>query len=128
MPQASESRDQRKFRRYSVNLPCTVKPKKVRRGTERAALQTKTLDVSQGGLFFTAKADFKIGTKIECTLRLPIKTARNTPVTIHCRGEIVRVVPLESGAIGVGATIKSFKFSNPAQLRIPSKFSDSLEK
>ena len=120
MHQASASKDQRRFRRYSVNLPCTVKPKKARRGADRAALYTKTLDVSQGGLFFTAKADFKIGTRIECTLRLPIKSSRNTPVTIHCRGEIVRVVPLDSGAIGVGATIKSFKFSNPAQLQIPS--------
>src|SRR3972149_3050043 len=100
MHQLSESRDQRKFRRYLVNLPCTVKSKKVRRGAERTALQTKTLDVSQGGLFFAAKSDFKIGTQIECTIRLPIKSSGNNPVTIHCRGEIIRVVPLAAGAIG----------------------------
>ena len=116
MPQVSESRDQRQFRRYSVTFPCTVNTKKVRRGAERTVLQTETLDVSAGGLFFTAKADFKIGTKIECTLRLPIKSSRDNPVTIHCRGEIVRVVPLLAGAIGVGATINSVKFANPTQL------------
>ena len=120
MPQVSGSRDQRRFQRYSVNFPCAVKTKRVRRGSEPPVLQTETLDVSAGGLFFTAKADFEIGTKIECTLRLPIKSTRNNPVTIHCRGEIVRVVSLPAGAIGVGATIHSVKFANPARSKIQS--------
>ena len=117
MPQVSESRDQRQFRRYSVNFPCTVKAKRVRRGAEPALLRTETLDVSAGGLFFTAKADLKIGTKIECTLRLPIKSSRDNPVTIHCRGKIVRLVSLPAGAIGVGAAIHSVRFVNPTQLQ-----------
>ena len=119
MPQVSKATDQRRSRRYSVSFPCTVKTtKKISRGAERRVLHTQTLDVSAGGLFFTAKAGFKVGAKIECTLRLPIKSSRDGPLTIHCRGEIVRVVSLPEGAIGVGAAIHSVKFINPTESKV----------
>lgn len=120
MPQVSESRDQRRFRRYSVSFPCTIKPKKTRRGLEQPALQTRTRDVSVGGLFFTVKRGLKVGTEIECTIRLLTKSSRNAPVAIHCRGKIVRIVRQDGSTIGVGATIDSFRFIDSPTFPMPS--------
>ena len=73
-------------------------------------LQSETADVSKGGLFFAASADWKVGTEIECELRLPVMIFAGRPVGIRCRGTIARVVPQEEGRVGVGATITHYEF------------------
>ena len=113
--QVIESKDKRRFQRYPVNLACSIEPRTVRDRAGPATVQTQTKDMSAGGLFFIATADFKVGTKIVCTIQLPIKSARDNVLMIHCRGEIVRVVPLSQGGIGFGATIDSFKFVDSTQ-------------
>ena len=120
MPQVSESKDQRKFRRYAVNFPCTVRPKKTRRGVDRPILQTETRDVSVGGLFFTVKRGLEVGTEIECTIQLPTKSSWNTPGAIYCQGKIVRIVRLGRGAMGIGATIDTFRLTPSAEFPIRS--------
>ena len=104
------SPDQRRFRRYGMKLPCRVNPRASRKSAVLPHLEVETLDVSGGGLFFVAPAEWTVGTAIELELDLPAHVVR-TPVRIRCRGTITRVVPQEEGRIGIGATIEHYKIS-----------------
>ena len=109
--------DQRRFHRYWVNFPCTVRPVHKRKGFKSSwgtatAIEAETKDVSTGGLYFEASSDWKVGTEIECLLHLPVKAFGGQPVAIRCRGKIARVTQKEPGSIGVGATIEQFKFQH----------------
>ena len=107
--------DQRRFHRYGVNFPCTVrsaKKLKSHKAPVETAIEAETKDVSIGGLYFEASADWKVGTEIECLLYLPVKALGGQPVAIRCRGEIARVTQKAPGSIGVGATIKRFEFQH----------------
>lgn len=104
------SPDQRRFRRYDMKLPCRVKPRASRKSPILPEFAVETLDVSGGGLFFLASAQWTIGTAIEFQFDLPADAGRR-PVGIRCRGTITRVVPQEGGRIGIGATIDHFKIS-----------------
>ncbi len=106
----AKAEEQRRFRRYAVNFPCLVKPRGAREAAVLPELQSETYDVSRGGLFFVASADWKVGTAIECELRLPVNASAGRPVGIRCGGTIARVVPQEEGRVGVGATIKHYEF------------------
>ncbi len=109
------SKDNRRFRRYGVRFPCTVKTKEGRKQRPGPELTVATEDVSRGGFFFITATALKVGTEIECTLQLPIKSLGKEPVTIRCRGEIARIIPMEGGKVGIGATIDSFEFVNSAK-------------
>ena len=104
------SRDQRRFRRYGVKLPCRVKPRALHKRAMLPELEVETLDVSRGGLFFVASAALTTGTAIEIELDLPALLVPR-PARIRCRGTITRVVPQEDGRIGIGATIDYYKIS-----------------
>ena len=93
-----------------MKLPCRVKPRASRKSAALPELETETVDVSGGGLFFLASAQWTIGTAIEFDLDLPAHVGRS-PVGIRCRGIISRVIPQEGGRIGVGATIDHYKIS-----------------
>jgi len=112
MQQSHGEIDRRRFRRYVVNFPCTVRPAKKRKSHEapvETAIEAETKDVSTRGLYFEASADWKVGTEIECLLHLPVK-AFGRPVAIRCRGKITRVTQKAPGSIGVGATIEQSEF------------------
>ena len=102
--------DQRRFRRYAVNFPCVVKPRKRRKSTEASELHAETQDVSSGGIFFVASAEWQIGTEIECELRLPVKAFGGRPIGILCRGKVARIVKADDNRVGVGATIDHYEF------------------
>jgi hypothetical protein len=104
------SPNQRRFRRYGMKLPCRVKPRVSGNSPVLPELAVETLDVSGGGLFFLASAQWTIGTAIEFELDLPADIGRR-PVGIRCRGTITRVVPQEGGRTGIGATIDHYKIS-----------------
>ena len=117
MQQSHGEIDQRRFHRYGVNFPCTVRPVHKRKGSKSPVetapvIEAETKDVSTGGLYFEASADWKVGTEIECMLRLPVKAFGGQPVAIRCRGKISRVTKKDSGSIGVGATIEHFEFQH----------------
>ncbi len=117
MQQSHGEIDHRRFHRYGVNFPCTVRTVHKRKGSKSpvetaTAIEAETKDVSTGGLYFEASADWKVGTEIECMLRLPVKAFGGQPVAIRCRGKIARVTKKDSGSIGVGATIKQFAFQH----------------
>lgn len=104
------SPNQRRFRRYGVKLPCRIKPRASRKSAVRPETEVETLDVSRGGLFFLASAEWTIGTAIEFELDLPALVV-GKPLRIRCRGTITRVVPQEEGRMGIGATIDHYEYS-----------------
>ncbi|MEE8176516.1 MAG: PilZ domain-containing protein [Acidobacteriota bacterium] len=100
----------RKSHRYLVNFPCSVKRSRGSKEPEETAIPADTKDVSTGGIYFEASANWQLGTEIECVLRLPVKAFGGRPVGIRCRGKIVRVDHPGSDTVGVGATIEHFEF------------------
>jgi hypothetical protein len=109
MPASTE----RRFRRFSVNVPCYVKPSKTRHGSKATVIPAETTDISRGGLCLVANADWKIGTEFECVLHLPVEPSPKKPIEIQCYGRIVRVVHRAQGGIEVGATIDRFSYPSP---------------
>ena len=113
MQQSHGEIDQRRFHRYAVNFPCMVRPAKKRKSHKapvETAIEAETKDVSTGGLYFEASADWKVGTEIECLLHLPAKVTGRQLISIRCRGKIARVTQKAPGIIGVGATIEQSEF------------------
>lgn len=103
-------REQRRFRRFAVTLPCKVKPRSRRKVSAESGLDVRTQDISRGGFYFTASAGWEIGATLECTIQLPVEVFGTQAVAIRCRGKVARIIPLDKGGIGVGATIESFRF------------------
>ena len=66
--------------------------------------------MSSGGFFLVTSEEWKLGAEIECELQLPMKAFGGRPVGIRCRGKVARIVPQESGRIGIGATIDQYEF------------------
>ncbi len=117
MQQSHGEIDQRRFHRYGVSFPCTVRLVRNHEGSKSpmetaTAIEAETKDVSTGGLYFEASADWKVGTEIECLLHLPARVFGRQPVAIRCRGKITRVSKKDPGSIGVGATIEQFEFQH----------------
>ena len=104
------SPDQRRFRRYGVKIPCRVRRRLPRSSALPPEFEVQTLNVSRGGLFFLASAEWTIGMAIEFELDLPALVVRR-PVKIQCRGTIARVLPQGDGRMGIGATIEHYKIS-----------------
>lgn len=109
-PGAISSAEQRRFKRFGVKLPCRVKPRPGRKGPAVPEMTVETQDVSRGGIFFVASTDLVIGSIIEVELDLPASIT-GTQGRIRCRGTVARVVPQQSGRIGIGATIDHYRIS-----------------
>jgi hypothetical protein len=106
--------ERRRFRRYAVSFPCLVKTLSKRKGQSSLELETETRDMSKGGFFFVVPAGRKLPDKIECLVRLPIKTPAGKTVAIRCRGKVVRTTHQDSGSLGVAASIEQFEFTHLA--------------
>ena len=104
---AVPGKEQRRFRRYSVNFPCEIKP--VKQPTPRR-VTTHTQDVSCGGLYFSVPGEWEVGMPIEFMLHLPLKAMGRRPVALRCQGKVTRVVEQEEQRRGIGATIERFEF------------------
>lgn len=100
-------REQRRFRRYSVNFPCEIRPTKQ---SGKRMVSTTTQDVSCGGLYFSVPAEWEVGTPVEFVLHLPLKATGSKPVALRCQGKVARVVAQDEQRVGVGATIERFEF------------------
>ena len=103
-------KEQRRFRRYSVNFPCEIKPGKQAAKQAGKRISTHTQDVSCGGLYFSAPAEWKIGTPVEFVLHLPLMAMGRRPVALRCQGKVARIVEQEEERFGVGVTIERFEF------------------
>ena len=100
--------EQRRFRRYSVNFPCEIKP--VKRAASAKRVTTTTKDVSCGGLSFSVPGKWEVGAPIEFLLQLPLKAMGTKPVALRCQGKVARVTDQDDQRVGIGATIERFEF------------------
>ena len=92
---------QRRFRRYGIKLPCRVKPRVSRKSAVLPELEVETLDVSGGGLFFLASAEWTVGTAIELELDLPAPVVR-TPSRFDAGAPSPASSRKKGGALALG--------------------------
>ncbi len=93
-----------------MSFPCSVRRSGAPKEPVETAISIETQNVSTGDIYFEASADWKLGTKIEWMLHLPVLAFGGRPVGIRCRGKVVRADSLKSDTVGVGATIEHFEF------------------
>ena len=73
-------------KRFPLRLPITVRKRKSSRKHKGA-----TSDVSAGGAYFSADADFQVGSTIEFAITLPHEAlGTRKDVELHCSGRVVR--------------------------------------
>lgn len=98
--------ERRASRRFSLNLPLTVRTADQGQTLEKKA---ETRDVSFRGLYFFIEGRFEMGMPIEFVLTLPREITLAGDVHIRCFGEVVRVEPQNSHR-GVAARIDRYEF------------------
>ena len=96
-------------KRFPLRLPVTVrKPKSSRKH------RGSTSDVSAGGAYFSADADFKVGSVIEFAITLPHQAlGTRKDVELHCSGRVVRAearTRKKQGRKGLACIIDQYKF------------------
>ncbi|HUR36900.1 MAG TPA: PilZ domain-containing protein [Terriglobales bacterium] len=98
------SSNQRNTRRFSLNLPLTV-----RTSDGADATLSATRDVSSRGVFFYLDADVAEGSPIEFTLTLPPEITLTECIKVHCTGKVVRVHGKDKGTkVGIAAAIEQY--------------------
>jgi hypothetical protein len=103
-------KDQRKNQRFDLRLPFEL----VRTGAQPVGKTGETLNLSSGGVLFTADADVQIGQPIEFMITLP--TGRTgAAVRLRCVGKVVRFEKEMAGSDSVAATLERFEFVRPKQ-------------
>ena len=105
--------ERRRFRRYQLNLPCSIRRPQVRSRLNNLEIQTETKDVSRYGVYLEVAENWELGSPIECLLHVPAPIFGGRPATIRCRGKIVRLDPLAEGRTGVGAAFDHVTFPSP---------------
>lgn len=102
--------DTRRYRRFSVQVPCVVRPSRSRARLHDTPIAAETKDISKGGICFVVEEGWKVGMVFQCVLKLRIDPFSLEPVEIQCRGKIVRVIGQESGRYEIGATIDHYTY------------------
>jgi hypothetical protein len=98
------SANQRNTRRFSLNLPVTVRTSETADPTLSA-----TKDVSAQGVFFYIDADVTEGSPIEFTLTLPPEITLTECIKVHCTGRVVRVDSKDKNSkVGIAAAIEHY--------------------
>ena len=101
MPQT----EQRSTRRFSLDLPITVKfPTN---GVGEVAGHTR--DVSSRGVFFYMNSEIEEGNAINFVMTLPSEITLSDPVRVHCTGRVVRVTQAGDEQ-GVAVAIEKYDF------------------
>lgn len=99
--------EQRKHRRYQLNLPVSMRSKSSR----ATPVTASSRDISAQGIYFTISKEFDLGSKLEFDLDLPPALAQGKQVRIHCTAKIIRVDRLkDQDQVGVAAQIENYKF------------------
>jgi PilZ domain len=103
---AAPQADQRTTRRFTLQLPLTVK-------MDNTGQDAKTKDVSARGVFFYMDSAPEQGSSIEFTLTLPPEITLTESIKVKCNGKVVRVdQPKNGGQIGIAAAIDQYDFIN----------------
>jgi len=98
--------DRRNVQRFHLKLPLTV-----RCGQEVGdKVATATRDVSSRGVYFFLPKDVTEGATVEIVMTLPNELTMAGPVQVRCLGHVHRSEKLETGQLGVVATIERYEF------------------
>jgi hypothetical protein len=101
---AKAQSEQRRTRRFAMQLPVTVKLPKG--GEESVAAQTK--DVSARGIFFYLDSQLSEGSNIEFILTLPPEITLTESIKVRCTGKVVRVDEGAGSQVGIAAAIDQY--------------------
>jgi hypothetical protein len=95
--------EQRSTRRFSLDLPITVK------FPERGIgdVMGHTRDVSSRGVFFYMNSEIAEGNQIDFVMTLPSEITLSDPVRVHCTGRVMRVNQA-GGEQGVAVAIEKY--------------------
>jgi PilZ domain len=98
--------EKRAIRRFVLELPVTVTAS----SGEQIQATAKTRDVSSHGICFYCDASMEPESVIEFTLTLPIDVTMTEPISVRCRGKVVRVESKQAGKFAIAAAIESYEF------------------
>jgi hypothetical protein len=103
----SADSDRRNVQRFHLKLPLIV-----RCGQEAGEdkVSTATRDVSSRGVYFFLPNDVTEGATVEIVMTLPHELTLAGPVQVRCLGHVHRSEKLDSGQLGVVATIERYEF------------------
>jgi len=105
-------RDQRKSRRFLIQLPVIVRWVDDNLVGEAEA---QTQDVSSSGLRFDLSKGPKTNSTVEILMTLPHQLSNAGPVRVRCRGHVVRTNPKDLNRTEVVAAIERFEFMRDAE-------------
>jgi hypothetical protein len=100
------AQEKRAIRRFALHLPVKV----TAASGEELQATAKTKDVSSHGICFYCDSEMERNSEIEFTLTLPSEVTMTEPISVHCRGKVVRVQGEASGSFEVAAAIDSYEF------------------
>ncbi|HKO05686.1 MAG TPA: PilZ domain-containing protein [Candidatus Acidoferrales bacterium] len=106
--------DRRNVQRFHLKLPLIVRygqeagEKAVEKNGDKVSTATK--DVSSRGVYFFLPKDVGQGAPVEIVMTLPHELTMAGPVQVRCLGRVHRSEKLDSGELGVVATIERYEF------------------
>ncbi len=110
--------DRRNVQRFHLKLPLVVRCgqeagekaglKPDEKGGEKVTTATK--DVSSRGVYFFLPKDVSQGAAVEIVMTLPHELTMAGPVQVRCLGRVHRSEKLDTGELGVVATIERYEF------------------
>ena len=80
--------------------------------TDEVKMQTgETMNVSEHGVFFTARQPVQVGEALEMLFVIPRELTGRNPEEVRCSGRVVHVHPGigRNGHTGIGVQIESFE-------------------
>jgi hypothetical protein len=112
MEETSSGADQRAVRRFALQLPVSVKTA----AGQNVNTVAESRDVSSHGICFFCDAAVEQNSPIDFTVTLPAEVTMTEPITVRCRGTVLRVDD-QGGHYQVAAAINSYEFvvNEPAQ-------------
>jgi hypothetical protein len=108
MAEVSET-EKRAIRRFALELPVTVDAISETGEVLQAVAQTR--DVSSHGICFYCAAAMEVGAAIQFTVTLPTEVTMTEPISVQCRGTVVRVEKKEGDdRFAIAAAIAGYEF------------------
>lgn len=107
--------EKRAIRRFALQLPVVVKAVSDSGETLNAIAETR--DVSSHGICFHCGSAMEPGAVIEFTVTLPAEVTMTEPISVQCRGKVVRVEKKEDGRFAVAAQIENYDFLASEQMQ-----------
>jgi hypothetical protein len=99
--------DRRATERFPLNLPMTVRwttPSGI------AEAQTKSEDVSSGGIYFCLSKRIEDGSPVEVVMTLPNQITSVGRMHVCCIGRVQRTEVIELNQIGLAVQLEHFEF------------------